>query len=400
MSSRLVSRQFLVVTAATLAFFTYVGTMIPLIPALIEQGLGGNKFDIGLTMASFSVAAIACRPLLSKLGERFGMRWLMIVGASVALAATVAAAYVNNRYVLQPFRALQGVGEAFLFVGGATLVAQSAPPARRAEAASYYSVGVFVGIGLGPALTDSLVNDHRFRAAFFVGGVFVALAGVLAMLSPYGRINTAATAARRGVDAAVSDHPGTPVSPRQPRLHRGAFGPGIVLAIGIATFAPFTAFMPDHAKKVGFGGAAAVFGLYSAICLILRIAGARLPERIGLTNAVSGSMIGLAVGMTVLAAFPTKLGVIGGTALLALGISLLFPSLSALATNAAADDEQVRVMSTFTMFFEIGVAIGGLTFGLVANLTNSRGAFVGAAISALLGLAVVRLRMSSAAQPT
>ncbi len=86
---RLITREFLVVTGATLAFFTYVGVLVPLLPTLVERGLGGSKFDIGLMMASFSVAAIACRPLLAAVGERVGMRMLMVSGA--VIAATIAA---------------------------------------------------------------------------------------------------------------------------------------------------------------------------------------------------------------------------------------------------------------------------------------------------------------------
>ncbi len=377
---RVVTAQFVVVTAATLAYFVYVGVLVPLIPTLVERGLGGSKFDIGLTMAAFSISAIACRPLLARLGERWGMRMLMMAGAGVAVLATIGAAYVANRYVLLPLRGLQGVGEAFVFVGGATLVAQSAAPRRRAEAASYYSVGVFVGLGLGPLFADHLVNRGRYRAAFFLGAGFIVLAGVLAAAGP------------RPVD----DPRSVTRTPRRRTglIHRGAMLPGAALAIGVAAFSPFSAFLPDHARQVGFSGSAPVFALYTVVCLAVRIGGARLPERIGLITAVSASMVGMAAGMGVLALWVTRTGVLVGTALLALGVSMLFPSLSALASNAAADDEQVLMMSTFTMFFEVGVAAGGLVFGAVAAWTDQRGAFAGASVAALIGLVLVRTRVA------
>ncbi len=376
---RLITREFLVVTGATLAFFTYVGVLVPLLPTLVERGLGGSKFDIGLMMASFSIAAIACRPLLAAVGERIGMRMLMVSGAVIAVCATIGAAFVTNRYALLPFRGLQGVGEAFLFVGGATVVSQSAPPSRRAEAASYYSVGVFVGLGLGPAFADRLVNAGRYRAAFFLGAGFVVLAGLLALAGP-----------RRS----PSRHNGQATARRGPRLHRGAVLPGIALAIGVASFSPFTAFIPDHARSVGFGGSAVVFGLYTVVCLVVRVFGARMPQRMGLVNAVVSSMVGMGAGMAVLASWPSQVGVVVGTVALALGVSLLFPSLSALASNTAADDEQVRMMSAFTMFFEVGVAMGGLVFGLVAQLTSQRGAFAAAAMTAGFGAVLVRTRVA------
>jgi len=62
-------------------------------------------------------------------------------------------------------------------------------------------------------------------------------------------------------------------------FHRAALWPGLVLACGIASFAVFSAFIPEHAHSVGLAGAAGLFLVYSAISLSLRLFGATLPER-------------------------------------------------------------------------------------------------------------------------
>ena len=55
---RLVTRPFAMVTGATFVFFLYVGVLVPLIPRLVEERLGGNELDIGLNLAMFSAAAV------------------------------------------------------------------------------------------------------------------------------------------------------------------------------------------------------------------------------------------------------------------------------------------------------------------------------------------------------
>ena len=52
----------MLVTAAALALFVYIGVMVPLLPRLIEEQLGGNEIDIGINLAVFSLAAIMIRP--------------------------------------------------------------------------------------------------------------------------------------------------------------------------------------------------------------------------------------------------------------------------------------------------------------------------------------------------
>ena len=58
---RMLTKPFVLVTTATLALFIYIGVMIPLLPRLIEEQLGGNEVDIGLNLAVFSLAATFTR---------------------------------------------------------------------------------------------------------------------------------------------------------------------------------------------------------------------------------------------------------------------------------------------------------------------------------------------------
>ena len=125
------TRPFVLVTAATLALFVYIGVLVPLIPRLIEEQLGGNEIDIGLNLAIFSIAAILIRPRLGDFAERHGLRHMMIVGALLVGVATAACTLIDSRWGLLPLRALQGIGEASLFVGAATAISDLAPRGSR-----------------------------------------------------------------------------------------------------------------------------------------------------------------------------------------------------------------------------------------------------------------------------
>ena len=167
-SERMFTKPFVLVTAAALALFVYIGVMVPLVPRLIEEQLGGNEVDIGLNLAIFSVAAILIRPKLGHFAERHGLRYTMILGALLAAAATAACTLVDSRWGLLPLRALQGIGEASLFVGAATSISDLAPKGRGAEAASYFSVAVFGGLGIGPVISEWVIGKDRFDAALWV----------------------------------------------------------------------------------------------------------------------------------------------------------------------------------------------------------------------------------------
>jgi MFS family permease len=381
--SRLVTRPFLLVTAVTFLFFVYVGIQIPLIPRLVERGLGGSELDIGLNLAAFSIAAIAIRPLLGTWGDRYGRRVLMIVGSAVAGVAVLLMALVDNRWMLLPLRGLAGMGEGAVFVGAATMISDLAPAHRRAEAASYLSVAIFGGIGVGPIIGEPLISGGRFDRGLVVSGLVVLAAAVCALAVPNNQVHPSLA------DGPDGDRVDGASEVRHQLLHRGALRPGAVLALGMAGFATFNAFLPDHVERVGLRDAKWVFAVYSVVCLVVRLVGARVPERMGLGRAVSAALVFLASGLVTLAAAPTPTGVYAGTVLIALGMAFMYPALMAITVNAVPESQRSRVISSFTMFFEVGTAAGGILFGAVAELAGKRGGFLAGGISAAFGLWVL-----------
>jgi MFS family permease len=374
-ADRLVTPPFVVVTLATFAFFIYVGTLVPILPRFVEHELGGGEAAIGLVLASFSIAAIAARPLIGAVGDRRGRRVLMVSGSLLAAVSGLALAFTHHLGAVLALRSVAGIGEAALFVGAATLIADLSPAHRRAEAASYFSVAVFGGIGIGPIIGEAVLGDHRYPAAFVVAAVSALAAAALSMFAPV-RVDGVAVAASGQVR----------------RFHRAALVPGSVLALGIGGFATFTAFVPTHTDDLGMSGASGVFLVYSVVCLVLRIAGARLPERLGLARAAGTAFVLLAAGLLLTAAVDSPAGLYAGTVVIGVGMALMYPALMAFTINLVPETERTSVVSTFTMFFEIGTAGGGLLLGSLAEATGGgpRTAFLAGSVTALAGLAVLR----------
>jgi MFS family permease len=370
---RLLSAPFVVVTLATLAFFVFVGMAVTVLPRFIEGELHGDGLAIGINLAVFSVAAIAVRPVIARIGDRYGRRTLMVGGPLLAGVAVTGTGFVHSIPALLPLRAISGIGEAALFVGAATLIADLSPADRRAEAASYFSLAVFGGLGLGPVLGEVVLGDGRYRAGLLCAALCCVLAALISLAAP-DRVAGVA-------EASVEDGPRG--------FHRAALRPGLVLACGVGGFAAFNAFLPTHAEALGMP-ASGPFVVYSVLCLGLRLMGARLPERMGLSRALTSALMALTGGLAILAVVSQPSGVYAGTVVVSLGMALMYPSLMAFAVNSVTEEERARVLASFTMFFEVGTVAGGLLLGPVAKLAGEQGAFAGGAVIALCGLWVLR----------
>ena len=60
-----------------------LGAMLPVMPALRRQALGGNDVAVGLAVGAIAVGAILLRPIAGRIGDRFGRRVLMVGGAFI-----------------------------------------------------------------------------------------------------------------------------------------------------------------------------------------------------------------------------------------------------------------------------------------------------------------------------
>ena len=156
---------------------------------------------------------------------------------------------------------ITGVGEAALFVGAITLIADLSPPDRRAEGASYFSIAVFGGLGIGPVLGEWVLDDVNYEQAFLTAGALALATAVLASFVPSvgGSRRTTPTT----TDAIVAAARGSCTRLRS--------GPASCWRSIVAAFSTFTAFIPEHARTVGLSGAGGLFLVYSA----------RLPRRTG-----------------------------------------------------------------------------------------------------------------------
>lgn len=395
---RLVTRPFVIVTLSAFAFFMYIGTLVPLVPLFIEGPLEGGEFALGLNAAVFAVAAIFARPALGRLADRYGRRSIIIGGALTAATGGMLMSQTDSLEVLMFLRVLTGVGEAAVFVGAATLIADLSPRDRRAEGASYFSVAVFSGLGMGPVFSEWMLDDVNFERTFIAAGTFAILSAAIAVFAP-ARVEPPDDAGATAVD---STRRGAP--PMQALAESGIFSfihpaavlPGAVLALGVGGLTTFFLFIPDYARDHGFTSSGGLFLAYALVSLVIRLFGAKLPERLGPRRSVSIALSSMASGLIVFAVFPSVPGLWAGAVLIGFGAAFNYPSLMALTVNNASDEERASAISSFTMFFEIGSAGAGLTVGVLAQLVGKQTAFYGGAAFCLIGLWLLRTKVAPA----
>ena len=376
---RLLSPAFVVIVASASAYFVSLAMHLPVLPRYVSDDLDGNGFQVGLAVGAFAVSAALVRPAVGRLGDRVGRRPLAVVGALVAGLSIVAYGLVSSIVFLVALRLVTGLGEAAYFVGAATAAQDLSPPHRRGEAASYFSIAIYSGLAVGPFLGETL---YRSGGAGLVWMVSAAMALV-------------ASAAALGIPGHLGRRVGELVEGGTRRfLHPAAVMPGSVLLLGLMGFTGFTAFLALYLEGQGIDDAGPFFLLYGITVLVVRIFGARLPDRLGPVRAATLALTGIALGTAIVAVGSAAPVFYAATFVLSLGMALLYPSLFILAVERAPDHERSHAVATFSLFFDLSQGLGAPVLGVFVMLAGTdRAAFVVGALIALTGIVLARLRL-------
>lgn len=373
---RVVTLPFLAIVASGLCFFFGMGMVMPVLPRFIEGDLGGSSFIVGVVVGSFAFSAVLARPMAGRLGNRFGRRALMVAGSICAAVSLALYAAAQTPFELGLFRLLTGVGDGLFFTGSATLVADMAPPERRGQALSYFSITAYLGQGLGPTLGEAIASGPGRRWTFVVGGMLTAVGAALSLRAPNLR------------------PPASVTQQRQPLLNRKALGPGSVLGLGLMGFTVFSVYVPLYVKTLGMSGAKFVFLVYAGVVMTVRLVGARLPDALGVSRTGTIATGSIAVGLAVTAAWRSPTGLYVSAGIIGIGMALQYPALMAMAVNRATEAERSSVVGSFTAFFDLAFGLGGFVLGAVVSIGGYRAGFAAGSVCAVMALLLLRLRVA------
>lgn len=132
-----------------------------------------------LDMYGFVLAGLLVT--MGSLGDRVGRRKLLLFGAGLFGAASLAAAYAHSPGALIGARALLGVAGACLMPSTLALIRTLfQDPAQRAKAVTLWTTVMASGISLGPVVSGALLEHFWWGAVFLINLPAMALLLVLA----------------------------------------------------------------------------------------------------------------------------------------------------------------------------------------------------------------------------
>lgn len=156
--------------ASTLACVV-AGGSTTLMAGYARDQLGASPGVVGLVIGSSSIVAIALRPALGQLADRHGVRRIAILGSAGIALGSVILILAHSVVPGTLGRIVFGLTAAAANTALIAWVVGLAPVEHRGKALGIFGVSVWIGLALGPQLSQSLSSAAGYSAVWIACGL-------------------------------------------------------------------------------------------------------------------------------------------------------------------------------------------------------------------------------------
>ena len=355
--------------AANFSLFFAFYVLTPLLPLYLSEHFGATKDMIGLVLSGYTITALVIRPFSGYMVDSFPRKIVLMVsfGAFAIFFAGYLAASTLLLFTI--VRTLHGGPFGTLTTANATVAIDVLPSSRRTEGIGYYGLSNNLAMALAPTIGIYVYQlTHSFEFLFWIA-LIVACAGWL-------------------VDAMVT-LPSKEIVRNKSKLSFDRFFlvRGWLLGLNMVafgfSFGVLSNYLAIYGKEVmGITGGTGTYFLLCSIGLIAsRLQGSKALRQGRVTyNAGSGMVISL-IGYTIFIAFSTLgdslmyIGYYGSALLIGLGNGHMWPAFQNMTINVAHNNQRGTANSTILISWDIGMGLGILLGGVIAEFLGYGSAF-------------------------
>ena len=390
--------------AANFALFFAFYILTPLLPLYLSENFHATKDVIGLVLSGYTITALLFRPFSGYVVDTFSRKTVLMV--CYAAFAIFFAGYLaaGTLLLFTIVRTLHGGPFGALTVANSTVAIDVLPSSRRNEGIGYYGLSNNLAMAIAPTIGIFIYRwSHSFELLFWLA-LIIAVGGMMVD-------STVKLKNRANERAARNKEPRRKLSLDRFFLLKGWLLGANMVFFGFC-FGVLSNYLAIYSKEVlGITGGTGTYFMLCSIGLILsRIQGGKALRKGRLThNAAEGMVISL-VGYTLFIFMPTLAahltttssivsaqwltltGYYGSALLIGLGNGHMWPAFQNMMINVAQHNQRGTANSTILIAWDIGMGIGILMGGVVAEHLGYSVAFWMVALVNALGASLYFVR--------
>ena len=399
---RLWNRNYIKVMTANFALFFAFYLLTPLLPLYLYETFGATKDVIGLVLSGYTILALLFRPFSGFIVDSFPRKTVLLISFSAFAIFFAGYLAASSLLLFTIVRTLHGGPFGAVTVANSTVAIDVLPSSRRNEGIGYYGLSNNLAMAISPTFAIFVYSEtHNFQLLFWLAFA-IATFGLL-------------------VDSTITLHKPQPSSLLpQPSISLDRFflKSGWLIGVNMVffgfCFGVLSNYLAIYGKQVLHmtGGTGAWFMLCSIGLILSRLQGGKALREGKLTqNAAEGMVISL-IGYTLFILMPTlssfliphssflishssfliSIGYYGSALLIGLGNGHLWPAFQNMMISVARHNERGTANSTILVSWDLGMGLGILVGGVLAELISYSFAFWTVAIINLAGVTLYFVR--------
>lgn len=352
---RLWSRNFVGCCLASFFYFGGFYLLLPVLPLYVEQ-LGGLPSEIGLAVGLFTFLSVVVRPHSGKLGDRYGLKRFMLLGAMLFTVMFVCYFGVTDLMTLYVVRVLHGVAHGIFLAAVFAYVGSIAPQDRRGEAMGVFGMANVVAMAIFPALGTKLVQSFGDFTELFGVAVAMAAVAMLAVLS----VEELCPCARQTGG----------VSLRRIICLKPVWLAFVTYISAAIAYGTVVTFLSVYATEIGITEFGQFFIVYALFTLVSRGVAGKLSDKFGRYAVVVPFMVLIFLAMVLLAVLANLPMLWACAMLFGLGFGAFMPALNAYIIDETRPEDRSGALAIFSSAMDIGITAGAVALGAVSEMAG------------------------------
>lgn len=309
--------------------------------------LGADDIVLGFLTSLIAIPAILSRLIAGNLLDRYGRFKVLCLGLFSMTVLAYFLGVFQTVFMILLIRGLHGLAWGVSATGSATAVTDFIPRSRLGEGMGYFSLSCSLAMAIAPALALSLPFEWMFR----LGTIFFAGAFILCLFVRYKKIE----ADRKE---------------KRSLIEKRSLMPSFVVLCSNASYGAIVTFVALFGLERGISHVGMFFALYALALMVSRPYVGKLVDRIGCKAAIGPGIIALLLSLVLLSFVFNTFTFLACGVLYGLAQGAVMSGTQTLAILRAPKDRLGAANATYSSCFDLGLGVGALIFGFVAEYTG------------------------------